>query len=100
MKVLIEAAYDQLPSNQVQAFMIDNFHTIAEDTDLLSIAQIILTTGERRLPVISDGKLVGQVSRRDVMRAANQLIDIAPDRDTSLLYLSALVERQDAPIEQ
>lgn len=98
MKVLVDAAYDQVPSNRVEAFMIREFHTITEETDLLSIAQTIWNTGERRLPVLSDGTLVGQVSRRDVMRAANDLIEVAPDRESPLLYLSALMERNESPI--
>lgn len=98
MKVLVDAAYDQVPSNRVEVFMLTDFHTIDEELDLLSIAQKIWNTGERRLPVLKDGKLVGQVSRRDVMRAANSLIEIAPDKASSLLYISALVEMRESPI--
>ena len=67
-------------------------------TDLLTIAQIFRTTSYRRLPVLRDEKLVGQVSRRDVLQAAHQLQAIAPNRETALLYLSSLIDRNDAPI--
>ena len=75
-------------------------HTITQETDLLSIAQIFLNTNYRRLPVLSDGKLVGQVSRRDVLHATYDLMAVAPQREATLLYLSALVDRGDAPISQ
>jgi CBS domain-containing protein len=98
MSVLVEAAYDQLPTTEVFAFMDREAQTITEETDLLTIAQIFLNTGHRRLPVLRDGKLVGQISRRDVLRAAHRLSDIVPNRETALLYLSSLVDRSEAPI--
>ncbi|MCH7989840.1 MAG: CBS domain-containing protein [Planctomycetes bacterium] len=98
MRVLLEAAYDQIPTTQLFAFMDTDVRTINEETDLLTIAQIFRTTPYRRLPVLRDDKLVGQVSRRDVLQAAHQLQAVAPDRETALLYLSSLIDRNDAPI--
>ncbi len=100
MQVLLDSAYEQLPSNEIRLFMDTEPQTIEPDTQLLSIAQVFLITTYRRLPVLEDGQLVGQVSRRDVMRAALDLLKLAPNRTEgpSLLYLSALVERNDAPV--
>lgn len=98
MRVLVDAAYDQLPSTEVFAFMDVNVLTITEDTDLLAIAQIFRDKPYRRLPVLRGDVLVGQVSRRDVLQAAHRLTAIAPDHDTALLYLSSLVELREAPI--
>lgn len=100
MSVLLEAAYNQMPTTEVFAFMDTDVRTISEETDLLSIAQIFHNTHYRRLPVLRDGKLVGQISRRDVLRAAHNLHAISPDRETALLYLSSLIERHEAPIAQ
>ena len=99
MRVLIESAEEPLPTAEVGAYMdTDMGRTISEETDLLAIAQIFLNTPYRRLPVLREGKLVGQVSRRDVLRAAHKLNAVAPDREKALLYLSSLVDRNDAPI--
>jgi CBS domain-containing protein len=100
MQVLLDAAYEQLPSNQIRLFIDDDAQTIDPDTQLLSIAQVFLLTSYRRLPVLEGGRLVGQVSRRDVMRAALDLLKPVPSRGerNSLLYLSALVERSEAPL--
>ena len=101
MQVLLDAAYDQLPSNEVRMFMNTDAMTIEPDTQLLSMAQVFLLTNHRRLPVLEDGVLIGQVSRRDVMREAlGELRKQGTTRDTgsTLLYLSAVVERSDAPL--
>lgn len=99
MHVLLDAAYEQLPSNQVRAFMDRDALTIAPDAQLLSIAQVFLLTSYRRLPVLEQGRLVGQVSRRDVLRAALNLVKhVRKPAQPSLLYLSALHERDEAPV--
>lgn len=100
MQVLLDAAYEGLPSNEIRLFMDTDAQTIDPETQLLSIAQVFLLTSYRRLPVLENGQLIGQVSRRDVMRAALDLLKLSPSRDegSSLLYLSALVERNDAPV--
>jgi CBS domain-containing protein len=43
--------------------------TIAPSTDIYSITQTFVASDVRRLPVIDDGVVVGQVSRRDVLRS-------------------------------
>lgn len=98
MSVLLKAAYEQLPTSDVQAFMDADAPTIEEETDLLTIAHDFFYTQSRRFPVLRDGKVVGQVSRRDVLRAVHQMTEVAPTREAALLYLSSLVERDEAPI--
>jgi CBS domain-containing protein len=99
MQVLLDAAYDQLPTNEVAAFMDRDAMTISPDTQLMSIAQAFLLTNYRRLPVVDEeGRLVGQVSRRDVLRAAMDYLGAHRLREPSLLYLSALLSREEAPM--
>ncbi len=99
MQVLLDAAYEQLPTSHVGAFMDREAMTIEPDTQLLSIAQAFLLTNYRRLPVLDeDGTLMGQVSRRDVLNAAVDSLKTEPVRERSLLYLSALIERDNAPM--
>lgn len=47
--------------------------TIGPDMNLFSIAHEFVATHVRRFPVVEDGKLIGQVSRRDALRAAVDL---------------------------
>lgn len=90
MQVLVDAAYDQLPTSRVDAYMDRNPTTIDEETDLLTITQIFLNTPRRRLPVLRGEEIVGQVSRRDVLQAALKIIQAQPNHEATLLYLSAL----------
>ena len=80
------------------AYMDTEALTIDEEMDLLSIAQIFLNTHARRLPVLNEGKLMGQISRRDVLSAIHAMSAFANSEESALLYLSSLVERHEAPI--
>ncbi len=98
MSVLLESVYEQHPTTHLYAFMDVEVPTISEDTDLLTIAHIFQDNNCRRLPVIRKSKLVGQVSRRDLLGAAHDLMAVAPESESAVLYLSSITERHEAPI--
>ncbi|TWT56744.1 inosine 5'-monophosphate dehydrogenase [Thalassoglobus neptunius] len=83
-------AHRQLPSTSVSAFMDTSAKTITTDYDLLAIAGVFLNTPYRRLPIVENGKVLGQVSRRDVLRASLQLIKPIECSESGTLYLSAV----------
>jgi CBS domain-containing protein len=66
-------AGDQQGLGLVDHLMTRECVTIAPDTDVYGIAHYFLTKGFRKLPVVSDGMLVGQVSRRDVLRLIDRM---------------------------
>ena len=98
LEVLVDAACEGLPTNQVGAFMSEPAHTICETTTMLEMAQVFLNKRTRRLPVLKDRKLVGQVSRRDLIGSVSKIIKKTSDYQKTLLYLSALREFEDAPV--
>ncbi|MBV0933140.1 CBS domain-containing protein [Marinobacterium weihaiense] len=53
-------------------YMTPQVDTVAHDADLTAVARQFLEQGRRRLPVVRQGKLVGQISRRDVLRAVEE----------------------------
>ncbi|EAQ79802.1 CBS domain-containing protein [Blastopirellula marina] len=102
MSFLLDAMYEQLPSNEVRAFMnTDPHRTIEEETDLLQCIQIFKNTEYRRLPVLRAGKLVGQISRRDVLNAAVKLVDTIKGRRSGkfVMYFSAILDMDQSPVD-
>jgi CBS domain-containing protein len=94
LEFILDAAYEQLPDSELMAFVDSDPPTITEETDLLAIAQTFLDASCRRLPVLdADGRLRGQLSRRDVIAAVRSQVK-RPERVPSGpgLYLSALYE--------
>jgi len=99
LRVLVNAAYEQLPTMQIYAFVQTKTQTVSEETDILTIAQIFLSNAFRRLPVVRGDRVVGQISRRDVLSAVSSVKSPhAEHHKARLLYLSSLVALEDAPI--
>ncbi|MCC9644811.1 CBS domain-containing protein [Rhodopirellula sp. JC740] len=97
MKFVVGMAYENLPSIPVGDLVDRNPPTISEETDLLTIAQTFLDAACRRLPVLdAEGRLRGQISRRDVMRAVRSHLD-RPVRSQSSkgLFLSAILSSEE-----
>lgn len=70
MRVLVSAVYDQLPGTNVGSYMnVDRNRIIGDEDTLVQVAHKFQQTPYRRLPVLHHGRLAGQVSRRDVIRA-------------------------------
>jgi predicted transcriptional regulator len=75
MKVLIDSAYHNMPSSDktVSHYMSPVVKTVTTDHDLLDVANEFLTTNYRKFPVVYMDTLVGQISRRDVLRAISEM---------------------------
>jgi len=98
MSLLIQSAYDHWPVTRVGGYLnTDRRRLISEDADLMVVAELFLDSYFRRLPVIRDGVLVGQVSRRDVLAEAEQLTEVPHPPESGPLYLSALFDRDETP---
>lgn len=100
IRFLLALTYEQLPSTSLNGFVDRNPPTINEETDLLTITQTFLNAECRRLPVLdNEGRLCGQISRRDIMRAALKKLRSQPQTKTGeSLYLSAVQEDGERPI--
>lgn len=98
ISLLVAAAYDNAPTNRIDRFVDRDVATIEPETDLLAIAERFINSHQRRLPVLENGRLVGQISRRDVLKAARALLQLAPTKESSTLYLSGVIDKKDAPI--
>ncbi len=100
LQFVIDAAYDALPSSNLMQFVDADPPTIDAETDLLTIAQTFLDASCRRLPVLNEeGCLLGQISRRDLLRAVRSQMQQNTANNTGSvgLYLSAVIENEDRP---
>ena len=73
METFVQSAYHNEMGGLVKDFMSTEVKSISSSMGIVDLAEYFLETHFRRLPVVDNGKLVGQVSRRDVLRAIQKL---------------------------
>jgi CBS domain-containing protein len=75
IKQISESRYYNQPMENinVEEHMIKNVETINGDMSIFDAAEKFLQSKRRRFPIIEDGKLVGQISQKDILKAALQL---------------------------
>jgi CBS domain-containing protein len=75
MKQISESRYFNQPilDKSVERFMTENVETIPHDMSIFDAAGVFHKNNRRRLPVMENGLLVGQISRKDIVIAALKL---------------------------
>lgn len=73
MQVGLIAAEDTCVAGPVSQFMKSSVVSVSPDDSLTQLAQLFLSNRYRRYPVIEDGRLVGQISRSDVLKAISAM---------------------------
>jgi len=68
LKGILNEAYFEETCGSVKSIMSQVVETIDADADILEAAAHFVERGRRRLPVTEQGRLVGQISRRDLLR--------------------------------
>ena len=69
LRIVLNMTYHQHWGGTVGEYMSTNVATIDSETDLMDAVELFLNSNFRRFPVLSDGRLVGQISRHDVLRS-------------------------------
>ena len=70
MTIVIQDSYYDESAGIVADYMQSKVDTVEPEMDIFSLAERFTKEGRRRYPVVKNGKLLGQISRRDVLRAA------------------------------
>ena len=73
IKHISESKYYNMPTdnnNTVGTNMITNVDTIDKHMNIFDAASKFINSKRRRFPVVENGKLIGQLSQKDVLKAA------------------------------
>ena len=73
LRVSLNAGYYGDWGGPVADFMSPDVETVDADMNIIDLAQKFIDCGFRRFPVLRNNRLVGQISRRDVLRALTNL---------------------------
>ena len=73
LKVALNAGYYGDSGGPVSDYMTPSVETVDAEMNIIDLAQKFLDSGFRRFPVLQGNRLVGQISRRDVLRALGEL---------------------------
>jgi CBS domain-containing protein len=75
MKVALDSTYHGEWGGRVSEFMTRDVITVPADMSIIDLARRFQESRLRRFPVMDDTRLVGQISRRDVLRALMSIAD-------------------------
>lgn len=75
LKIIVDKAHDKVPieSKKVSDYMATKVYTFTPDTNVVDATIEFLNSPIRRYAVVKDGVLIGQVSRREILAAAQNI---------------------------
>lgn len=73
-EILSHTYHEDEKGGQVGDIMTRNVETIGHDADIIALSEQFIAGKRRRMPVLNGKKLVGQISRKDVLRAVRDFV--------------------------
>ena len=76
LRLIVDQAYNNMPAEtrRVSDYMTPKVQALARTTTILEAANEFLNSPIRRFPIVENGLLIGQVSRRHILRAAQDIV--------------------------
>jgi CBS domain-containing protein len=76
IEVVMQGGYYDEPEGVVRDFMTTPVDTVTLDQDIFHVAKRFREEHRHRFPVVqTNGRLIGQISRRDVLRAVREFVE-------------------------
>jgi len=73
LKIALHAGYHGDWGGPVSDYMTKGAETVDAEMSIIDLAQQFINSSYRRYPVVDNNRFVGQISRRDVLRALDDL---------------------------
>jgi len=72
IKQISDSRYYNMPidNDTVEKYMVNNVETIDKNLNVFDAAKQFLESKRRRFPIVENGKLIGQISQKDILIAA------------------------------
>ena len=71
-EVVYSSSYHQEWGGRVEEYMTREVTTIESGTDIIKAADLLISSGFRRFPILKNGRMTGQISRADLLRALEE----------------------------
>lgn len=72
LRGILSGAYYEAAGGNVSTYMSTQVETISPEADIIEVSERFLRGRRRRLPVVEQERLIGQISRSDVLRAVKE----------------------------
>ena len=73
IEAVVSASYYEEKAGKVSEFMTRGVETVDADASLMDVAELFLKHPHRGYPVVEDNRLVGVVTRRDILWALEKM---------------------------
>ncbi len=99
MLAVVDFLNDEIPVGPIQSYFDPEPPALTESSSVMAAVEAFVKRGRANLalPVLCDGRLVGVVTRLDVVRATMDYFAGAKDTKPGTLYLSALERMDEKP---
>ncbi|NQV49175.1 MAG: CBS domain-containing protein [Candidatus Marinimicrobia bacterium] len=74
LRTLANGVFHNAPAGPVSEYMTEAVMSIGPDMDIFTVADLFLNNVYRRIPVVENEVVIGQISRRDVLRAIQHMV--------------------------
>jgi len=74
LRILANGVFHDAPAGPVSEYMTEAVMSIGPEMDIFTVADLFLNNVYRRIPVVENDIVVGQISRRDVLCAIQKMV--------------------------